>query len=224
MSRPGKPTRREAAHYTNVAGSTVAGTAGAGFGAAKLRDEYAHQYPRKFEARSAALARSPRVPPQVARIAHSGRPGFRTLAAASIAGGIAAGAHRYGEHLDHRARKSSVAKFAGGSRKDRVTLKERAHATRTPPAVVRKPVESTAVASIGYQRPTRRLAVEMTTRRGEPYVYRVKPKVAAKVIHAESKGKAYNAEIRHRAPRATRYTVADRARLAHDPRSTRKPV
>lgn len=106
--------RRETAHRVSVTGNTIAGTAGAGFGAAKLRDSFKEDYPKKFDRavthsanRAIKRGRSAEHVSRLVHVAQVGKPGFVPLAVGSVAGALAAGAHRYGSHLDNVAAKKA---------------------------------------------------------------------------------------------------------------------
>lgn len=98
-----------------------------------------------------------------------------------------------------------------------VRLRERVDAAVQPPAVKLKPVDSSAIKSMGYQRQTRRLAVEMHSRPSKPYQYRLRPLDAKKAEEAPSLGSHYSREIRGKAPHANHVRLSDRARLFADP-------
>ncbi len=60
----------------------------------------------------------------------------------------------------------------------------------------RKPVESSSLASVGYEAATRTLEVEF--RRGRVYQYHgVGPDIVAQLMSADSKGRFMNAHIRN---------------------------
>lgn len=96
-------------------------------------------------------------------------------------------------------------------------LRDRVEAAVHPPAVKLKPVDSSAIKSMGYQRQTRRLAIEMHSRPSKPYQYRLRPLDAKKAEEAPSLGSHYSHEIRGKAPHANRVRLRDRARLFADP-------
>lgn len=117
--------QREALHRTSVAGNTVAGAVGVGFGAAKLRDAYKEEHPARFarhvgQVGNVALKRGvkPATVVRAARVARTGKPPFKALVVASSAGAAAAGAHRLSDHLQRvdrrKARQAAVAKSAFG--------------------------------------------------------------------------------------------------------------
>jgi hypothetical protein len=103
------------------------------------------------------------------------------------------------------------------SKADRPKIRVRAEQAIHPPAVKLHPVKSTAIASMGYQPQTRRLAVEMRTRPGEPYEYKMGRGQAMDALNAPSKGYHYATAIRGKVKRAKGYSPADRARLFVDP-------
>jgi hypothetical protein len=100
---------------------------------------------------------------------------------------------------------------------ERTQIKERTKQAIHPPAVKLHPVKSTAVASMGYQPQTKRLAYEMHSRPGRPYDYRVPAGKAAEAETAPSIGHHYATQVRGKEPRAMRYTPADRVRLFANP-------
>lgn len=223
--------RKEVLHDTSVAGNVAAGTAGAGFGAAKLRDEFKTQYPKKFDhavAHGANTAIKHGVKGEklsrLVHVAQVGRPGFKTLAAGTAAGALAAGAHNLSQHEQRKSAKVSKSAFgvelgyvSKADHREKHELRERLHAAAHPAPVKRTNVDSTALRSLGYQRQTRRLAVEMNSRPGEPYTYRVPPKRAKAVIDAPSKGHAYATQIRGKYEREPKVRVSDRVRLFANP-------
>jgi hypothetical protein len=103
------------------------------------------------------------------------------------------------------------------SETERPTLRQRTRAAVHPPAVRTHAVDSSAIARMGYQRPTRRLAVAMRSRPDEPYEYRLSPAEAKAAMDAPSKGSHYAKEIRGKAQRAQGYTAGDRVRLFFEP-------
>ncbi len=98
--------KRDAADRADLAGSVTAGTVGAGFGAAKLRDSYREEHGAKF---GDALTRvhhglqahgvSPKNATKVTRFAATAKPKFAHLAVATGAGVVAAGAGHYSSHI-----------------------------------------------------------------------------------------------------------------------------
>ena len=106
-----------------------------------------------------------------------------------------------------------LAKRDTGDRVRRHALHARAKAALHPPPVRLAPVDSSAIAALGYQRPTRRLSIEMRSRPGAPYTYKATPKQATQLRDSPSLGSHYSHEIRGKVPRKTRVTLADRARL-----------
>lgn len=110
---------------TELGASLTAGTIGAGYGAAKLRDAYKAD-PKygeaKFERHAARAERAarrvaPGHAPTFGRLIRTATPAnrFRPLAAAAVAGGVAAGAGRYEGHVKRkqaaeRRRQQAVAK------------------------------------------------------------------------------------------------------------------
>jgi hypothetical protein len=104
-----------------------------------------------------------------------------------------------------------------GRKRRPLRLKERTRQAVHPPPVKLKPVTSSAIDSMGYQRQTRRLSVQMHSNLGRPYQYRVDPKEASAALNAPSLGHHYATQVRGKAQRATRYTLADRARLFAKP-------
>lgn len=104
------------------------------------------------------------------------------------------------------------------AKRDDGELKRRVQAAKNPPRVALRPVSSSAISSMGYQKQTRHLAYEMRSRPGQPYEYRVKPGKAKAALDADSKGRFYATEVRGKAKRTeNRYTVGDRVRLFVDP-------
>lgn len=105
--------KRERAHRLSLGSNAIAGSAGAAFGAAKLRDAYGDQYPESFKGGLRRVASGKHsassLGTRVARVAEHGKPGFKTIAAGTIAGGVAAAAHQYGQHLDHRSKRVAKA-------------------------------------------------------------------------------------------------------------------
>lgn len=113
---------------------------------------------------------------------------------------------------------SNDAAFGRISKGERVDdVKRRAKTAAHPPKVKLQPVKSTAVAAMGYQPQTRRLAYAMHSRPERPYEYRATPKAAQQAMSAPSIGRYYTTNVRGKVKRATRYTAADRARLFLDP-------
>lgn len=112
-------------------------------------------------------------------------------------------------------------KVAKGLREDmgahKAKLKERTEQAVHPPAVKLRPVKSSAIAQMGYQPQTRRLAYAMQSRPDDPYVYRVKGQQAVDAMMAPSLGHHYATRIRNKTKHAEKYTPADRARLFIDP-------
>lgn len=235
-------TERRRLHETSVAGNTVAGTVGLGLGAAKLRDAYREDHPQAFDRHVANTANralkhgaSSKTVTRGVHLAQKAKPRFKSLVVAGAAGSVAAGARRLSEHEQRvKARKEMVGKAEEKkSSYDPAELRRRAHEPPKtasernlkiragqalhPPEVKRQRVSSTAVHSLGYQKQTRRLAVEMHSRPGQAYTYRVPPKKAAEVLNAPSKGRAYSKQIRGQYPREPKVRVRDRARLFADP-------
>lgn len=103
------------------------------------------------------------------------------------------------------------------ARKAKPKLKVRAGQALRPPPVNRDRVQSAAIRTMGYQKQTHRLAVEMQSRPGRPYVYRVSPGEGHGAMHSQSKGKYYNEHIRNQATHARHFTPADRVRLFAHP-------
>lgn len=115
----------------------------------------------------------------------------------------------------HTRQVSAVARRAPGAGRG---LRARYEQAKNPPPVRREQTpDSTAMSSLGYQRQTRKMDVEMRSRPGDPYSYRVKPSTARAVLGAPSKGRAYTSQIRNKAPRHERYRASDRARLFLSP-------
>lgn len=103
-------TRRDRiARRTEVGSTAVAGTVGSMLGAAKLRDAYKKDYPKRFAAHAASAEHAATtVAPKagrLARIASHGEPGFITLAVGTGAAGLAAGSRGYRKHRDKLAKK-----------------------------------------------------------------------------------------------------------------------
>lgn len=95
-------------------------------------------------------------------------------------------------------------------------LRRRWRAAAHPPDPQRHDVDSKAIASMGYQRQSRRMAVRMHSR-DQPYTYRMRPGDADAFDRAPSKGRHYVEHVRGKAKRKTKVTPADRARLFADP-------
>lgn len=92
------PSRRErVTHNTELGAGAVAGTSGSAFGAAKLRDLHAEQYPKAHESALGHAARN--AGPKVVTKLRVGRPGFKTAAVGTAAAATATGAKRYEGHL-----------------------------------------------------------------------------------------------------------------------------
>lgn len=210
--------RREVLHRTSVSGNTVAGAAGAAFGAAKLRDLHAEQYPK---AHKTGLALVERKVPKLVGLAAK-KPGFKTAAIGGAAGAVAAGAHKLNDHRAHKVSKAfgvEVAKFQESphERAKKVKLAERTKTAAHPPPIKRKKVESSAINSLGYRRQTRQMDVEFHSRPGRPYTYRMSPSQAADFQAAPSKGKHYTGQVKGKIPGGQKVRVRDRARLFADP-------
>lgn len=222
--------RKEGAHRVSVAGNTAAGVAGGAFGAAKLRDSHKEQYGDQHVKRLARVAGQAVKPGargvKVAHLIEHGKPGFKTLAVGAAAGGLAATTRRLESHLERKERlgKSAfgvnhgeVAKFHESPKKHERELVRRVKTAASPPAPVRKPVESAAIRSMGYQRQTRRMDVEFHSRPGRPYSYRMPPKDAKQFTDAPSKGKHYTGAVKGKYPHKKRTTPVDRVRLFANP-------
>ena len=113
----------------------------------------------------------------------------------------------------HELGKADTTDHKAAHRAERLALRERTKTALHPPPVPLKPAQSSFITAAGYQKPTRRLALQMKSRPDDPYVYRAKPKQAAAMLTADSLGRHYAQHVRGQYQRPTRYTVADRARL-----------
>jgi hypothetical protein len=105
--------RRKRARQVETGGQLTAGSVGVGFGAAKLRDAYAEDYPDRFKrgvTRLNAATRGTRLK-RVAQAVEHGRPHFKALALATAAGGTAAAAHRYQQLSGYRESKRKRSAF-----------------------------------------------------------------------------------------------------------------
>lgn len=97
--------RDTVARGTEIGGSVVAGGVGSMLGAAKLRDSYKEDYPRRFEqgakrAHHAAGALAPKTGGKLARLVSHGKPGFVPLAVGTAAAAAATGAKKYRKHRE----------------------------------------------------------------------------------------------------------------------------
>ena len=123
---------------------------------------------------------------------------------------------RTGLSVHGTGRRTPVVTVAKGERSDR--LRRRTEAAVHPPPVARHETpDSSAVASLGYQRQSRRLAYEMRSRPGQPYNYRADRAQAAAAQSAPSTGRHYATQVRGQLKRKEKVNLADRARLFADP-------
>jgi len=98
------------------------------------------------------------------------------------------------------------------------TLRQRARVAVHPPPVARHTTpSSTAVASMGYQPQTHRLAYEMRSRPGQPYNYKATKKQAYVAQHNSSIGHHYATEVRGKYKRKEKVNPVDRVRLFANP-------
>lgn len=106
-----------------------------------------------------------------------------------------------------------------GDDRPRIKLKTRAGQAIHPPAPKLHDVESSAINAIGYQPQTRRLAVEMHSKVGTPYLYKVTPEQAKAAMDAKSLGHHYATQIRGKVPRSKGVGPAGRVRLFVHPQT-----
>lgn len=220
--------RDDVLHGTTVAGNTVAGTVGLGFGAAKTREAYREQSPAHAERYrrvtmhgGQTLVRrgvKPATAARAVKVARVGKPPFKALVAAGTAASVASGAHRLEEHLQRRDRKrAAVVKFVPPTREQRRDLKERVRQAKNPPEPKLRRVNSSALHSVGYQRQTRRMDVTFNGRPDKRYSYRMKPKHAEQLLSADSKGHHYAKKVKGQYPDGRKVHVTDRVRVFADP-------
>jgi hypothetical protein len=108
------PDYRRRQHNANAIGNTAgvtAGSVGAVLGSQKLRDAYREDNPAKFVRatrktevvlHNAGVSQQARS--KILRVATHSKVGFKPLAVATVAGGIAAGAHQYEQHAAYKGR------------------------------------------------------------------------------------------------------------------------
>lgn len=228
---PAYRQRRRASRNVELAASGVAGGVGSAFGAAKLRDAYKEEHPEAFARTVRRTAnRASRAGVSAGRVSHLehlatvGKPGFKPLAIATAAAATATGAKRFGEYNDVKHRRELRAAREKKNAAVAKSLRERARQAKNPPPVRRRAVDSSAIRSVGYQRQTRRLAVEMRSRPGQPYTYRVKPGEAAAMEASDSKGRYYSQHIRGQRKRVERVGPIGRGRLLAKPDTVEKMI
>lgn len=221
--------RDDVLHGTTVAGNTVAGTVGLGFGAAKTRDAYREQSPAHAERYRKVTMHSgqklvrrgvkPAMAARAVRVARVGKPPFKALIAAGTGASVASGAHRLEEHLQRKERRkrAAVVKFVPPTKAQRRDLKERLSQAKNPPPPKLRRVNSSALHSVGYQRQTRRMDVTFNGRPDKRYSYRMKPKHAEQLLSADSKGHHYAKKVKGQYPDGRKVHVADRVRVFADP-------